>query len=149
MCERINDVHESIGVQWSWSFLVETYQRDEDFYRSSLESSRAGDLDKRCVRELKMTMSSLESYGAGVLLLRHVRELRISTGVHWSPVELETSIRELNPEFSRNDMSLICHPLGIPQVLEYIKIRIPLELRSWWSSWSWWSSYPQKSAQSL
>ena len=66
MCERDNDVHESTGVQRSWSFVVETRQRAEDFQRSSLESSGAGDLDKRCVRELMMSMSPLESNGAGV-----------------------------------------------------------------------------------
>ena len=47
MCESDNDVHESIGVQWSWSFVVETCQRAEDFHRSSLESNEAGDSDKR------------------------------------------------------------------------------------------------------
>ena len=67
MCESDNDVHESIGVQWSWSFLVETCQRAEDFHRSSLESSGAGDLDKRFVREFMMSTSPLESSGAGVL----------------------------------------------------------------------------------
>ena len=63
---RDNDVHESIGVQWSWSFFVETCQRAEDFHRSSLESSGAGDFDKRGVRELMMSMSPLESNGSGV-----------------------------------------------------------------------------------
>ena len=47
MCERAEDDHEFIGVQWSWSFVAETCQRAEDFHRSSLESSGAGDLDKR------------------------------------------------------------------------------------------------------
>ena len=73
MCERAEDDHEFIGVQWSWSFVAETCQRAEDFQRSSLESSGLGDFDKRCVRELKMIMSSSESIGAGVLLQRHVR----------------------------------------------------------------------------
>ena len=68
MCKRDNDVHESIGVQWSWSFVVETCERAEDFHRSSWESSGAGDFGKRCVRELMMSMSPLESNGAGVLL---------------------------------------------------------------------------------
>ena len=61
MCERVNDVHESIGVQWSWSFLIDPCHRAKDFHRSSLESSGAGDFDKRCVRELMMSMSPLES----------------------------------------------------------------------------------------
>ena len=76
MCERPDDVHEFIGVQWSWSFVIETCQRAEDFHRSSLESSGAGDLDKRCVREFMMSIIPLES-------------MRISIGVHWSPVEFE------------------------------------------------------------
>ena len=63
MWERADDFHEFIGVQWSWSFLIETCQRAEDFHRSSLESSGAGDLDKRCVRELMSSMSPLESNG--------------------------------------------------------------------------------------
>ena len=66
MCERAEDDHEFIGVHWSWSFVAETCQRAEDFQRSSLESSGAGDLDKRCVRELMMSRSPLESNGAGV-----------------------------------------------------------------------------------
>ena len=68
MCERADDVHESIGVQWISSFIVETCQRAEDFYRSSLESSGAKDFGKRYVRELMISMSPLESNGAGVLL---------------------------------------------------------------------------------
>ena len=68
MCERADDVLESIGVQWSGSFVIETCQRAQDVHRSSLESSEAGDFDKRCVREIMMSMSPLEFNGAGVLL---------------------------------------------------------------------------------
>ena len=45
MYERAGDVHESIRVQWSWSFVIETCQRAEDFQRSSLESSGGVDFD--------------------------------------------------------------------------------------------------------
>ena len=58
--------------------LSEPYQRTEDFQKSPLESSEAGNFEKRCVGELMMSMSPLESNGAEILLKRHVRELRIS-----------------------------------------------------------------------
>ena len=78
MCQRADDDHESIGVQWIGSFVVEICQRAEDFHRSSLKSSGARGFDRGRVRELMMSMSPLESSGAGYFDKRYVRELMMS-----------------------------------------------------------------------